>query len=133
MAYYTDPNQTKFSLEEPLFEQMGQIPGPENPEIKVQTPLLKQKKFIIGLIAVVTLIILLMLYLINAYISGKKLIQDQAPPEFSAGEELQSTDPLYLRIKSAQAELKEADPSEQDLVYPTMNYDIRLDPEKNQF
>lgn len=130
MPYYTDPNQTKFSLEEPLFEQAGQIPGPENPEPVRKTPLLRQKKFVIALIGVVTVIVLLLLFLINSYIATHKKVQDQAPPESEVETNTGSTDPLYLRIKSAQEELKDADPSEQDLVYPSMDYDIRLDPDK---
>jgi hypothetical protein len=127
MAYYTDPNQTKFSLEEPLFEQTGQIPGPENPEVIVKTPLLKQKKFIIGLIAAITLLVLVILFIVNAYIAGQKLVQKQEPVDTVNEVVKNPDDPLYQRIKSAQQELKEADPSEQDLIYPTMNYDIRLD------
>lgn len=129
MAYYTDPNQTKFSLEEPLFEQMGQIPEPENPEVKETTPLLKQKKFVIMLIVGVTLVVLGVLYLINSYISQQKLVKDQELPE--EVQEPQDPDhPLYQRIKSGQQELKDADPSQQDLVYPTLDYGIRLDPDK---
>lgn len=127
MPYYTDPNQTKFSLEEPLFEQTGQIPGPENPEPVVRTPLLKQKKFVIALIAGVTLFVLLVLFMLNAYITAQKKVQDEAPPDSQAQPDNTSNDPLYLRIKSAQQELKDADPSEQDLVYPSMDYNIRID------
>lgn len=130
MAYYTDPNQTKFSLEEPLFEQMGQIPGPENPEVQVKTPLLKQKKFIIALIVIITLFVLFLLFIINAYISQQKLVQEQEPPESTVQQPSDPDHPLYQRIKSAQSELKDADPSKQDLVYPTMDHDIRLDADK---
>jgi hypothetical protein len=130
MAYYTDPNQTKFSLEEPLFEQMGQIPGPENPEVVVKTPLLKQKKFIIALIGVVTVLVLVILFVVNAYIASQKRVQDQGEPEASPNTAVDTQHPLYQRIMSAQEELKDADPSEQDLIYPTMNYDIRLDGKK---
>ena len=130
MAYYTDPNQTKFSVEEPLFEQMGQMPGPENPEPVVQKPLFKQKKFIIALIAIITLLILVMLFLVNAYINERKRVQEEEPPENVVETPSDPNHPLYQRIKSAQEELKEADPSEQDLVYPTMDYNIRLDPDK---
>ncbi|MDQ5951365.1 MAG: hypothetical protein QG639_642 [Patescibacteria group bacterium] len=127
MAYYTDPNQTKFSLEEPLFEQTGQIPGPENPEIVEKTPLLKQKKFVIALIAGVTLLVLIVLFMINAYIASQKRVQEQGPPETTIEQVSDPNHPLYQRIKSAQQELKEADPSEQDLVYPTLDYGIRLE------
>lgn len=127
MAYYTDPNQTKFSLEEPLFEQTGQIPGPENPEIEVKTPLLKQKKFVIGLIVGFTLLVLLILFMVNAYIANQKRVQEQEPPESTTEEVNDPNHPLYLRIKSAQQELKDADPSEQDLIYPTLDYDIKLE------
>jgi hypothetical protein len=127
MAYYTDPNQTKFSLEEPLFEQMGQIPGPENPEVEVKTHLLKQKKFVIALIAVVTLLVLIILFVVNEYISRQKRVQQQEPEDSVIEVPENPNHPLYQRIKSAQQELKEADPSEQDLVYPTMDYNISLD------
>lgn len=128
MAYYTDPNQTKFSLEEPLFEQMGGLPPDENPDEEIKrTPLLRQKKFIIVIIVGFILIVLGLLYLVNAYIQSQKLVQEQAPPENVETEVANPNDPLYRRIKSAQQELKEADPSEQDLIYPTMDYDIYLD------
>jgi hypothetical protein len=130
MAYYTDPNQTKFSLEEPLFEQTGQIPGPENPEVVIKTPLLKQKKFVIALIAVTTILVLAILFIVNAYIAGQKLVQEQEPEDTIDLQAVDPKDPIYLRIRSAQQELKDADPSKQDLIYPTMNYDIRLDEKK---
>lgn len=129
MAYYTDPNQTKFSLEEPLFEQTGQIPQDEILEPQKQKPLLKQKKFVISLIVGVTLLILLLLYLVNAYIESQKLVQDTGTPDATEEAVSGPKHPLLQRIESAQIELKDADPSEQDLVYPTMDYDIRLDRE----
>lgn len=127
-----DQSQTRFSLEKPLFEQMGQIPidEPENPVPKV--PLLKQKKFIILLIAGITVLILVILFIVNAYISQQKKVHTDGTPEETEAASPGSSEPLKRRIDSAQKELKDADPSQQDLVYPTMDYQLRLDSKKER-
>lgn len=129
MASHLNNDQTRFSLEEPLFEQMGQLPPePEPEEVAPKVPLLKQKKFVIGLIAGVTFIVLLLLFAINAYISQQKLVGNIPIPESPTTSVTENNDPLYQRITTAQQELKDADPSGQELVYPALDYNLRIDP-----
>lgn len=128
-------DQTRFSLEEPLFEPMGQIPVDEpeiDPNQEPKTPLLRQKKFVIGLIIGVTILILVILFGVNAYIEQQKRVKpaETPPPEDIVINE--NDHPLLQRIMIAQQELKEADPSKQDLTYPSMDYSISIDPVKRR-
>ncbi|PIY79479.1 MAG: hypothetical protein COY81_02305 [Candidatus Pacebacteria bacterium CG_4_10_14_0_8_um_filter_43_12] len=127
MPEYTDQNQTKFSVEKPLFEPLVQLPEDENPELIVKVPLLKQKRVIIGLIAGLTLMVLAMLFVVNAYIQNSKLVKNVQPDQTDTASLSANLNPLLLRVMIAQQQLKEADPSKQDLVYPTLDYDIRID------
>lgn len=127
MATPSDQNQTKFSVEKPLFEQMVQIPEDENPEIVVQVPLLKQKRVIIGLIVGLTVVALIILFLVNRYIQNSKLVHTLDTDQPDTATISANVDPLLLRVMTAQQALKEADPAKQDLIYPTLDYDIKID------
>ena len=129
MASHLPNDQTRFSLEEPLFEQMGQLPPEPVPDdLPPKVPLLKQKKFVIGLIAGVTVLVLIILFAINAYIIQQKQVKEPEVPTDSGETGSQANDPLLQRILNAQQTLKEADPSSQELVYPVLDNNIRIDP-----
>jgi ribosomal protein S17 len=128
MASHLPHDQTRFSVEEPLFEQMGHVPEPDVVEIAPRTPLLKQKKFVIGLIAGITIVILGLLFVINAYIAQQKLVKEPDLPDDPGQTTTGISHPLLQRIMSSETELKAADPSGQDLVYPALDYNIRIDP-----
>lgn len=125
-------DQTRFSLEEPLFEDMVQMPQPEPEDLPPKVPLFKQKKFIIGLIVGITVFVLIILYAINVYIENQKLIGEPELPTDSGQTDVQPTHPLLQRIMIAEEELEMADPSEQELIYPSLDYDIRIDPEERE-
>jgi len=123
-------DQTKFSVEQPLFEQIGALPEPEFVEQDVKPPLLKRRKVVIGLVIGITLLVLLILLLINTIINRSKLV---AVPEASPTiEETRKVEvgPLLKRVEVVREELKEADPTKNELVFPTLDYSLRIDPKK---
>ncbi len=124
-------DQTKFSVEQPLFEQIGPLPEPEFVEKEIKPPLLKRKKVVIGLIAVVTFLVLLVLLLINMVInSRKKVTVPEASPTIGESRKVE-VGPLLKRVEVAREELKEADPTKNELVFPTLDYSLRIDPKKD--
>lgn len=128
MASHLPNDQTRFSVEEPLFEQMGHMPAPDVVEVAPKIPLLKQRKFVLGLIAGITVLVLGLLFLINAYIAQQKLVKEPEIPDDPGQTAAGVSHPLLQRIMSSEAELKDADPSGQELVYPALDYKIRIDP-----
>ncbi|MEX0895376.1 MAG: hypothetical protein WDZ94_00375 [Patescibacteria group bacterium] len=123
--------QTEFSLEEPLFEQVGQIPAdpePEDPESVDRLVWYKRKKLVAVIIFVATIVILALLFVINQIIMQGKLpsivdLQDLNTPTVD-----RTGHPLMQRIIAAERELVAADPTKRELGYPTLNYEIELDP-----
>lgn len=124
-------DQTQFSLEEPLFEGMVQIP-PEPVEPTEEKPKIvwyKQRKLVIAAIIGVTIFVILLLFIINMIIVASRA------PFVPDSEAVLTPTPavsteLLDRIEATQEELKEADPNQQQLVFPAVDMEIRLDPEK---
>lgn len=124
------PNdQTRFSLEEPLFEQMGQIPADPEPELEAKpvVPWYKRKKILMLIIIGVTFFILLILFVVAQLIRQGRLQTLVEPEESTEITQEQLSDPLLVRILAAEEELKAADPTKRELGYPTMDYQITLD------
>ena len=124
--YSTD--QTKFSTEQPLFEPIGAYPEPEFLATNVKPPLLKRRKVVIGLIALVTLIVMLGLFIINLMIENNKKVTKPEPSPTIDNPNAVEVTPLLKRVEAAREELKEADPTKNELVFPALDYAVRIDP-----
>jgi len=123
--------QTQFSLEEPLFEQMGQMPPEEVvEETKPKLPWYKQKKLVAFMIIGTSVVVLLVLFVVAQVIFQGRLPQliDLDPVEEAVVD--RSNHPLMRRILAAERELREADPTKRELGYPTLNYELRLDEQR---
>lgn len=121
-------DQTKFATEEPLFEPIGSYPEPEYEEREVKPPLLKRRKVVVTLVAAVTVLVMLLLLIVNVIIQRSKLVTVPEPSPTIENKRVPATEPLLKRVEVAKLELKEADPTKNELVYPTLDYSIRLDP-----
>lgn len=122
-------SQTQFSLEEPLFEQMGQLPPePETEEVvKAKIPWYKQKKLLALIITISTIVILLLLFVINQFVLQGRLpgISEIIDREEEVVD--RTSHPIMQRIIAADRELQAADPTKRELGYPTLDYTLHLD------
>lgn len=121
-------DQTQFSLEEPLFEQMGQMPVEEVvEEIKPKVPWYKRKKLVALVIGGTSLVALLLLFVVAQVIFQGRLPQLIEPDPVEEEVVDRTNHPLMKRIMAAERELREADPTKRELGYPTLNYELTLD------
>lgn len=126
-------DQTQFSLEEPLFENVAALPPePEKPkEEKPKIPWYKQRKLVILAIVGVSILVLLILYIISMMIAASRAPVVSEPEEVIPVEQ-RSESQLLRRIEITKDELNEADPNQQQLVFPAVDMDVRLDPERRR-
>lgn len=126
-------NQTQFSFEEPMRET-GQ-PTFETKKNDLQEEANKENKKskkipIFALFAGIGFL-LVMLGLAAVFMRPRQTTQNITnQTETPTGNKPVVRDPILTRLDNASAELKNADPSKQDLVFPPVNMDIRLDKEK---
>jgi flagellar basal body-associated protein FliL len=116
------PDQTKFSLEEPIFENQA-VYYDEVTEEELLAKRKKKQKFIIIIAIMGILLIVLSLLLVR---NGKgQIIPDEESPSIVVPTEM---GPFHQRIKDARELLNLADPTKQDLNFPPIDLQIRLDP-----
>lgn len=116
-------NQTQFSFEEPIFENQASYseekPVDENLDKK------KGKKKRLILVGIGIFIVLLSLIILLAR-NGNGMIEEIIEPPMQ--EVPRELSPLQLRIEDARELLELADPSKQDLAFPPVDLNLRLDP-----
>lgn len=118
-------NQTQFSFEEPIFENQAvyseEKPDDENLDKKKS----KKKTIILVGIGIFIILITLLIFLTR---NGNGIIEDIIePPVQDVPKELS---PLQLRIEDARELLNLADPTKQDLAFPPIDLNLRLDPKE---
>lgn len=117
-------NQTQFSFEEPIFANSAVYTEKKPEENPTQKP--KSKKKLVIIVICVFLILLLLLLLVLASRMRRSTSQvDTDTPQPVQTEEL---GPFQKRIEGARELLELADPAKQDLAFPPVSLDIRLDP-----
>lgn len=116
-------NQTQFSFEEPIFEDQAVYMG-ETPEEKEVKPKSKRNLIFIGIVGFI-LFLLLIVVLLFASRNNKtdEVIEDENIVVVT-----KEMGPLQKRIEDARELLDTADPTKQDLSFPPLDMDIRLDP-----
>lgn len=118
-------NQTQFSAEEPFFEQPIALPQEER-AVKPTVPFFKRRKTIIVLIACITVVLLIVLYVANLIIERNRRLGE--PPDVTITPPAAEPDNQYLKeVEMLQAEWKEADPAQLELLPPAVDFTIRLD------
>lgn len=124
-----DTNQTQFSQDQPLFQNVS---VPEMPQPKVEeTPATanpRKKLIFIGIGVFVFLFLLLLLVILTRRPAEQARIIEASP---SPSPVISADNPLKARVDNLQAELDAADPADQMLVIPPVNMDIYLDPIQN--
>lgn len=127
MNNFEDANQTRFSVEEPIFTDFNvEMPVDESQQEQNKKPNKRKKILIIGGV-VFFLVIILLLVLTR----GKSPVQI---PIFEPEETptVVSDDPFVVRIENAKLDLEIADPANQDLTFPPVDMDIRIDEKKRR-
>jgi hypothetical protein len=127
---YDQLDQTRFSVEEPMFEGLAALPVEEKAAAVVKVPLLKQKRVIIALIVGTIIFVVLLLVVINAIVAGQRRPQVvEATPLPMSGT---PSDAAFLekKVKALQSELEAADPNKRELTFPSVDLNIRIDKEE---
>lgn len=130
----TDPllfeDQTRFSVEEPMFEPTTGYPEePEKQQKKEVKPLLKRKGVVVAIIAGSTLFVLLLLMVINSIIRNRQAGVPEASP-LAVPNNSQDI-PLLDQVNELNKELKNADPNQPTLAFPAVNLELTLDDKRN--
>lgn len=119
-------NQTQFSFEEPIFENPLQYEE-EKPPIVEKSKKSKKKLYIsIGIVA--TVFLLLILFVIFLRLRNKNDATEPLKRDPAIEQEL---GPLQRRIEQSRFLLESADPTKEDLSFPPVNFDLRLDPKED--
>ncbi len=115
-------DQTKFTQEEPLFEQ------PDSPELVVgeaQKTTKSANRLI--LIGGGLLVVLMLLVIVVAALSQRPAKTSQVVASPSPSPVVLDETELARRVTQLKSDLTSADPTKQDLIFPPVNMDIRLD------
>lgn len=128
---FSSLDQTQFSLEEPMYESLAQLPQEEKKEEpKPKIPLLKQRKFIAGIIIGIIFLVVIILIIVNAVIAQNRrpVAPDVTPlPTNATG----FSHPIEGKIKMVQEELDTFENDQSTLVNPAVDYTITIDAIKN--
>lgn len=119
-------DQTQFSIEEPFLESPVVIPS-EEVEKKAPVPFLRRRKTILIGIIILVLFLIGGLYLYALVIQQSRLLGD--PNEVvivTPAPKPQSS--FSVEVKQLQDELNIADPVNQELLIPSLDDKIRLEP-----
>lgn len=115
-------NQTQFSFEEPIFE--NEATYSEKPLAEVtDKPKSKKKLFIFVIVGFFIVVFFLVILLVR---NGKPSPEELAAEPASIP--MKELGPLQQRIQDARDLLNLADPTKQDLTFPPVDLNIRLDP-----
>lgn len=115
-------DQTAFGSTVPLFEREQVLIDPLAPPPVVQPPLWKKPLVLIGV--ALLLIALVLMMVVAALQPGQNQIINTPTP--SPTSTLQSG-PWQTRVTTLQAELKSADPAQQELPFPPVKMDLPLE------
>ncbi len=127
---FSDFDQTQFSLEEPMYENLASLPAEPKPvDTTPKVPLFKQKKFIIGAIAGTIVLVVLILVVINTIIANsRKLTPEEITPLPTASPAF--SHPIEQKINFVRQELDTFEDDQSTLVNPAVDYTITIDPIK---
>jgi hypothetical protein len=116
-------DQTRFSAEKPLFESSAY---PSQPAAVTAPPSTRwyQKPLVLVAMAFAALMLLLVVLLIMLK-PAKLMIEEPLPSSSPVISPV--TDPLREKILQLRKELESADPSRQELPFPPVNLELRLD------
>ncbi|MBU0974907.1 hypothetical protein KKD03_04370 [Patescibacteria group bacterium] len=122
MSKFEQTNQTEFSYEEPIFSGLNVDLPVEPKQVEPLTNKSKKKKLIIIGAVVFFLAIILLIVIIK---SKKPQVEIVGEEEF----EIITRDlgPFEERIRNARIDLEIADPSNQDLTFPPVDMELRID------
>jgi len=118
-------NQTQFSYEEPYRESSRVVAGEAEPA----TPKPNSKKKLIILVGIGIFLLFFVLILLAAMRPKQIEVGQFQQPVFATPVPVEVS-PLLERVNRLEAELQDADPVKQSLVFPPVDMEIRLDPKK---
>lgn len=118
-------NQTQFSFEEPIFENET-VYREDKPEDLEQKPKSRKKLFIIiGVIGFIFIILLLVLVMAMRGRGSTQEVDEDTNPVVA-----KELGPIQQRIEDSRELLDIADPAKQDLAFPPVDLELRLDPKE---
>lgn len=118
-------NQTQFSFEEPIFENET-VYREDKPEDLEQKPKSRKKLFIIiGVVGFIFIILLLVLVIAMRGRGSTQEVGEDISPVVT-----KELGPIQQRIEDSRELLDIADPAKQDLAFPPVDLELRLDPKE---
>lgn len=128
-------NQTDFSVQQPLSQkpeaEVEEIKNSENQKIqdsKTDKNTKLKKAVIIFAVIFFVLIFAIVIFALSGRRSSPRV--EPTPPAIVQPVELNLSE-LEQKVEELQNYLDESDPTKQDLVFPPVNFDLRLDPSSN--
>lgn len=120
-------NQTQFSQEKPLFEQRVESKPEAMPPASdlVENP--RPRRSLIFVIGGIVLVVLIAALLILAIIF-RSAEPEQISEELIETMQTESSSPLQLRLNELKAELRTADPNQEELPFPPINRQLLIEP-----
>jgi len=117
-------DQTQFSFEEPIFEDQAVYTEDKPVVPQDDQPKSNKKVFLIaGIVGLVILILLILVVLLKREAPEEVLKQADIKPD-----QVEEVGPFQARIDDARELLELSDPTKQDLSFPPVDMQIRLDP-----
>lgn len=129
MNEQTPVNQTQFSFEEPIFENT-QVYIDESKPSSPQTPNNKKKYIFIGV--GICLFVLVLVFLILVFILRRNLVTEDGDSQIRETKSATQLGPIEQRIEDARVLLNTADPTKQDLSFPPVDLNLRLDKKEDR-
>ncbi|PIY79999.1 MAG: hypothetical protein COY80_05215 [Candidatus Pacebacteria bacterium CG_4_10_14_0_8_um_filter_42_14] len=121
-------NQTEFSAEEPLYERVTSPQKPVEPVIEVEkeitVPVNNKKKKILIASGVITVSLLVIILILMSGGGGPVSNGESDPTPTPTAADTRT--PMQARLEELKTELRDADPNQQPLLFPAMDYDISL-------
>ena len=123
MNNFEETSQTNFSFEEPISSNLNvDMPVYEKPVEDISNKKNNKKKMII--IGVIIIFFILLILVVAIKLRKKPTVELIVDEPDSVSRNL---GPLEERIENARMELEIADPSNQDLTFPPVDMELRLD------
>lgn len=121
-------NQTQFSFEEPIFENTAVYADETQKDARQDAPKSKKKLLIFGLVGCIILVLLI----VGLFALRGRNNTSQETTEEAVTIPTQELGPLQQRIQDARDLLNASDPTKQDLSFPPVDLNIRLDPKERR-
>lgn len=131
MSENLDANQTEFAGKTPILEMADSLPSPEVVVVDEKAAA-KAKRTKLALVAVVFSVLVFMLLLLLIKQALPKMAAPSPEETPDVVNQTKTLDPLLEEIYLISDDLRAADPSVEETIFPPVDMGLRLDPAKRR-